>query len=305
MNIFVTGGAGFIGSALTSSLIKNSNNVTIYDSLVNSSETHAKKLQELGADFVHGDITNSEHLSNSLKDFDICVHLAAQIDVTNSIKDPEHTRQVNVYGTKNMLNACQKNNVDVITASTAAVYHDSNQVLYEDSPLKPRSPYGESKLSMEKMINSPEIIPSDINCINLRMFNVYGKGQNITYAGVITRFLEDIKNDNDITIFGDGEATRDFISVNDVVDCIILSMKKIKGKHGQSFNVASGTSTKIKDLARLMISISKKDNITINHAPTRSGDIVYSKANILLAKESFDWSPQITLKEGLEQLINS
>ena len=144
-----------------------------------------------------------------------------------------------------------------------------------------------------------------INCINLRMFNVYGKGQNINYAGVITRFLENIRNEDDLTIFGDGESTRDFVSVHDVVDCIILAMKKINGKHGESYNVASGTSTKIKDLARTMISISNKNNIRINHALPKPGDIVNSQANTLLAKETFDYFPQISLKEGLEQLIKA
>ena len=302
MNIFVTGGAGFIGSHLTTSLLENGHFVTIYDSLVNSSEENAKRLEKLNANSISGDITDSEHMLESLTDFDICIHLAAQIDVSNSIKDQNYNNLVNISGTKNVLNACVKHNVDVIAASTAAVYEDSNEILSETSSLKPSSPYGESKLAMEQLLRDFSK-SCGINCINLRMFNVYGKGQNINYAGVITRFLENIKKEDDLTIFGDGESTRDFVSVHDVVDCIILSMKKIKGKHGQSYNVASGTSTKIKDLAKTMISISNKNNIRINHILSKPGDIVNSQANTLLAKETFDYSPQISLKEGLEQLI--
>ena len=302
MNIFVTGGAGFIGSHLTTSLLENGHSVTIYDSLVNSSEENAKRLEKLNANSISGDITDSEHMLESLTDFDICIHLAAQIDVSNSIKDQNYNNLVNISGTKNVLNACVKHNVDVIAASTAAVYEDSNEILSETSSLKPSSPYGESKLAMEQLLSDFSKLYG-INCINLRMFNVYGKGQNINYAGVITRFLENIKKEDDLTIFGDGESTRDFVSVHDVVDCIILSMKKIKGKHGQSYNVASGTSTKIKDLAKTMISISNKNNIRINHILSKPGDIVNSQANTLLAKETFDYSPQISLKEGLEQLI--
>ena len=226
------------------------------------------------------------------------------LDVSNSIKDQNYNNLVNISGTKNVLNACVKHNVDVIAASTAAVYEDSNEILSETSSLKPSSPYGESKLVMEQLLGDFSK-SHGINCINLRIFNVYGKGQNVNYAGVITRFLENIKNEDDLTIFGDGESTRDFVSVHDVVDCIILSMKKIKGKHGQSYNVASGTSTKIKDLAKTMISISNKNNIRINHILSKPGDIVNSQANTLLAKETFDYSPQISLKEGLEQLIKS
>ena len=304
MNIFVTGGAGFIGSHLTTSLLENGHFVTIYDSLVNSSEENAKRLEKLNANSISGDITDSEHMLESLTDFDICIHLAAQIDVSNSIKDQNYNNLVNISGTKNVLNACVKHNVDVIAASTAAVYEDSNEILSETSSLKPSSPYGESKLTMEQLLRDFSK-SCGINCINLRMFNVYGKGQNTNYAGVITRFLENIKKEDDLTIFGDGESTRDFVSVHDVVDCIILSMKKIKGKHGQSYNVASGTSTKIKDLAKTMISISNKNNIRINHILSKPGDIVNSQANTLLAKETFDYSPQISLKEGLEQLIKS
>ena len=302
MNIFVTGGAGFIGSHLTTSLLENGHSVTIYDSLVNSSEENAKRLEKLNANSISGDITDSEHMLESLTDFDICIHLAAQIDVSNSIKDQNYNNLVNISGTKNVLDACVKHNVDVIAASTAAVYEDSNEILSETSSLKPSSPYGESKLAMEQLLRDFSK-SCGINCINLRMFNVYGKGQNTNYAGVITRFLENIKKEDDLTIFGDGESTRDFVSVHDVVDCIILSMKKIKGKHGQSYNVASGTSTKIKDLAKTMISISNKNNIRINHILSKPGDIVNSQANTLLAKETFDYSPQISLKEGLEQLI--
>ena len=304
MNIFVTGGAGFIGSYLTTSLLEGGHSVTIYDSLVNSSQDSAKRLEKLNANFISGDIIDSEHVSESLMDFDICIHLAAQIDVSNSIKDQNYNNLVNISGTKNVLDACVKHNVDVIAASTAAVYEDSNEILSEISSLKPSSPYGESKLAMEQLL-SDFSKSYGINCMNLRMFNVYGKGQNINYAGVITRFLENIKNEDGLTIFGDGESTRDFVSVRDVVDCIILAMKKIKGKQGQSYNVASGTSTKIKELAKTMISISKKNNIEINHIMPKPGDIINSQASILLAKETFGYSPQILLKDGLEELINS
>ena len=131
MNIFVTGGVGFIGSFLTKSLLENGHSVTIYDSLVNSSEDNAKKLEKLGANFICGDITDLKKLSESVCDHDICIHLAGQTDVLYSIENPEYNNLVNIIGTKNLLDSCLKNNIDVIAASSAAVYEDSNELLSE------------------------------------------------------------------------------------------------------------------------------------------------------------------------------
>ena len=303
MKIFVTGGAGFIGSHLTTSLLKSGHTVTIYDSLVNSSEDSAKKLQNLGTNFICGDITDSKHLSSTLTDFDICIHLAAQTDVLHSIKDPLHNNLVNISGTRNVLNACVKNHVNVIAASSASIYEESSKSLSETSSVRPQSPYGESKLAMEQILG--DISKSHgINCLNLRIFNVYGKGQNIKYAGVITKFLENIKNETNLSIFGDGSSIRDFVSVYDVVDAITLAMQKIEGKNGDIINIASGKGTKIIELAEMMISISGKKSISIEYEPQNPGEIINSQADISLATKTLSYLPKIPLKKGLEQLIN-
>jgi len=303
MNIFVTGGTGFIGKFLTESLLENGHNVTIYDSLVNSSEYSAKKLQNLGANFVCGDITESKHLSSSLTNFDICIHLAAQTDVLSSIKDPLHNNLVNISGTRNVLNACVKNHVNVIAASSASIYEESSKPLSEISSVRPQSPYGESKLAMEQILGDFSKL-HDINCLNLRIFNVYGKGQNTKYAGVITKFLENIRNETNLTIFGDGNSIRDFVSVYDVVDAITLSIQKIEGKKGEVINIASGVETKIIDLAEMMISISGKKSITIDYEPRNPGEIINSQGDISFAGKILGYLPKISLREGLEQLIN-
>ena len=302
MNILVTGGAGFIGSHLTTSLLEDGHSVTIYDSLINSSEENAKRLQKLDANFICGDITDFENLSNSVSGHDICIHLAAQIDVLHSINDPQYNNLVNISGTKNVLNSCVKHNVDVIAASSAAVYEESHEPLSETSSIKPQSPYGESKLAMEQLLDDYSKI-HEINCLGLRMFNVYGKGQNINYAGVITKFLENIKNGTDLTIFGDGNSTRDFVSIDDVIDAIVLSIQKIGQNKGRVFNIASGISTKIVELAETMISISNDDSISIRYAPMNSGEIINSQADISLARKSLDFCPKLSLRDGLEQLI--
>lgn len=304
MNIFVTGGAGFIGSFLTEHLLQNGHNVTIYDSLVNSSEDNAKRLQKLNANFICGDISDLDNLSKSISGHDVCIHLAAQIDVLESIKNPLNNNTINISGTRNVLNSCVKNNVSVIAASTAALYEESKEPLSESSSIKPKSPYGESKLAMEQILYDYSKI-HHINSLSLRIFNVFGKGQNIKYAGVITKFLENIRNDKNLTIFGDGNATRDFVSVNDVVDAIVLAIKRIEGKRGEIINVGSGNSIKISELAKMMISISGKDSIRIEYALENSGEIINSQADISLARKVLKFSPKVSLRDGLEELIKS
>ena len=304
MNIFVTGGAGFIGSVLTQHLLENNHNVTIYDSLINSSEINAKKLQKLNANFICGDIVDLENLSKSIADHDVCIHLAAQIDVLESIKNPLNNNTINISGTRNVLDSCVKNNVSVIAASTAALYEESKEPLSETSSIKPKSPYGESKLAMEQILYDYSKI-HHINSLSLRIFNVFGKGQNIKYAGVITKFLENIRNDKNLTIFGDGNATRDFVSVNDIVDAIVLAIKRIEGKRGEIINVGSGNSIKISELAKTMISISGKDSIRIEYALENSGEIINSQADISLARKVLKFSPKVSLRDGLEELIKS
>ena len=304
MNIFVTGGAGFIGSFLTEHLLQNGHNVTVYDSLVNSSEDNAKRLQKLNAKFIGGDISDLDNLSKSISGHDVCIHLAAQIDVLESIKNPLNNNTINISGTRNVLNSCVKNIVSVIAASTAALYEESKEPLSESSSIKPKSPYGESKLAMEQILYDYSKI-HHINSLSLRIFNVFGKGQNIKYAGVITKFLENIRNDKNLTIFGDGNATRDFVSVNDVVDAIVLAIKRIEGKRGEIINVGSGNSIKISELAKMMISISGKDSSRIEYKPENNDEIINSKSNISLARKMLEFSPKISLREGLEELINS
>ena len=304
MNIFVTGGAGFIGSFLTEHLLQNGHNVTVYDSLVNSSEDNAKRLQKLNANFICGDISDLDNLSKSISGHDVCIHLAAQIDVLESVKNPLNNNTINISGTRNVLNSCVKNNVSVIAASTAALYEESKEPLSESSSIKPKSPYGESKLAMEQILYDYSKI-HHINSLSLRIFNVFGKGQNIKYAGVITKFLENIRNDKNLTIFGDGNATRDFVSVNDVVDAIVLAIKRIEGKRGEIINVGSGNSIKISELAKMMISISGKDSSRIEYKPENNDEIINSKSNISLARKMLEFSPKISLREGLEELINS
>jgi len=305
LKIFVTGGAGFIGSALVKSFLEKNYLVTIFDNFSNSSEENISHLLNKGITLVKGDVTNYENLQQALNNFDLVVHLAAQIGVEESIKKPELTHSINVGGTENLLKACVTNKVNnVIVASSAAVYGQPKELpLTESSPLLPVSPYGKSKVEMEKILQdfSKEY---GLNGISLRFFNVYGKNQTDEYAGVITKFMKKISENKPLIIFGDGSNTRDFLSIDDVIDSIHNAIKKIDGKKGNCYNIATGKSVSIKELAKLMLLISGK-NLEINYESPKEGDIVYSQTSIDLAKKELGFQPKTKLSVGLKKLLET
>jgi len=305
LKIFVTGGAGFIGSALVKSFLEKNYEVTIFDNFSNSSEENISHLLNKGVSLVKGDVTNYENLQQALNNFDLVVHLAAQIGVEESIKKPELTHSINVGGTENLLKACVANKVNnVIVASSAAVYGQPKELpLTESSPLLPVSPYGKSKVEMEKILQdfSKEY---GLNGISLRFFNVYGKNQTDEYAGVITKFMKKISENKPLIIFGDGSNTRDFLSIDDVIDSIHNAIKKIDGKKGNCYNIATGKSVSIKELAKLMLLISGK-NLEINYESPKEGDIVYSQTSIDLAKKELGFQPKTKLSVGLKKLLET
>jgi len=302
MKIFVTGGAGFIGNHLVNTLLKNGNIITIFDNFSNSDKTSISSFLDKGVKVIEGDITKLEDITNASKDHQVVIHLAAKISVKDSIKNPCETFRVNVDGTKNVLTACKINNIKkLIVASSAAVYGEGNQnsKLTEKSKTNPISPYGESKIMMEKEIKK-NASNYNIEYVILRFFNIYGIGQSSEYAGVITKFLEKIQNNENLVVFGDGMQTRDFVSIQDVVNLIYDVLTH--DKNG-IFNIASGKVTTIKELAEMMISLSK-ENLKIDFLPLRKGDIKHSAADISLAKENFDFTPIIDLKNGIKNLLN-
>ena len=303
MNILVTGGAGFIGKYLVKFLLEKENSVTIFDNFSNSSEKSINFLSEMGAKIVKGDITNIKDLENVIENHDTIIHLAAQISVLESIKNPDKTFQVNVEGTNNVLSICKKNFVKkIVIASSAAVYGESSQnnQLKEESQMEPISPYGESKMKMEqniiKFANN-----NKIDYVILRFFNIYGIGQSPEYAGVITKFLKNIINEESLKIFGDGLQTRDFVAIHDVIQSIYNAL--ICDKNGV-FNIASGEKITIKELAKQMITLSGK-TLEIQFLAEKQGDIRHSQANIERSKKLIAYSPKWELKEGIKELLQS
>ncbi len=301
MKILVTGGAGFIGKYLVKSLLKNGHIVTVFDNFSNSKKEAIIPLVNNDVKVIEGDIRSFQNIQNATKNIDIVIHLAAKISVSESIKNPSETFQVNVDGTKNILNACEMNNVKkLIVASSAAVYGEGvfDVKLTEDSKTNPISPYGESKIIMEQEIRKFEL-NHNIDCVILRFFNIYGIGQTSEYAGVITKFVERITQRKPLEVFGDGLQTRDFIAIDDVIHAIQNAITNAKSG---IYNIASGKTTTIKEIAEFMISMSGK-KLKIQYVDAQKGDIRNSQADISLAKKEIRFSPKFKLEKIKELLV--
>jgi len=287
MRIFVTGGAGFIGMHLCKKLA-TLHMVTVYDNFSNSNKEDFPVIENIT--LVVGDILDNSKLLDSMKNHDVVIHLAAKTDVIDSIHNPDNTFQTNVHGTQNVLDSCMSNNITkFIATSSAAVYQNSDNSIDEASITEPLSPYGQSKLDMENII-----ISSKINYSILRLFNVYGNGQN---NGVIANFEKNISKNKPLIIFGDGKAIRDFIHIDDVIDGIILSIES----ESRICNIASGNGTSINNLAKLLIQLSGK-NSEIIYKSARMGEIIYSVADIIKSQKELGFSPKISLNIGLSLL---
>ena len=296
MKIVVTGGAGFIGLHLVNHLLKEENQITILDNFSNSDKNLTKILQHKNLKIIEGDIRKINDVNNCLKEQDMVIHLAAKISVSQSILNPSETFEVNVDGTKNVLEACKKNNIKkIIIASSAAVYGEgsSGMKLKENTKTDPISPYGKSKLIMEQEIEKNLLKYNKLDCIILRFFNIFGVGQTSEYAGVITKFVKRISSDEPLEIFGDGMQTRDFVSIHDIVESVNAAIKN--GKNG-TYNIASGKAITINKLAEFMISLSGK-NLEIHHISEKHGDIRHSEADISLAREKIGYLPKLKLDE--------
>ena len=239
---------------------------------------------------------------NAIKEHDIVIHLAAKISVSESISNPSETFRINVDGTNNVLIACEKNHVKkLIISSSAAVYGESppNVKLTEESVMNPISPYGESKMQMEQNVKK-FALKHDIDYVILRFFNIYGIGQSLEYAGVITKFIKKIIKKESLQIFGNGSQTRDFVAIYDVIQSIHNASAYDKSG---IFNIASGKIVTIKELAEQMISLSG-EKLEIKFLTEKQGDIKHSEADISMAKNQIIYSPKFELKEGIKELLN-
>ncbi len=303
--ILVTGGAGFIGSHLVEKLVNSGYRVKVLDNLSTGklSNLNSKFLSDASIDFVEGDIRDALLVKNCVKDVDAVLHLAAQTSVPLSMQNPDFNNDVNINGTQNMLNqSVQANVAKFLFISSCAVYGDPAYLpVDEETPTNPISPYAKSKLHSEQAclsLNGKNLVKSVV----LRFFNVYGPRQGLNdYSGVITKFIDSIKQKKPLTVYGDGSQTRDFVYVQDIVNAIVLALEN-DSVTGEIFNIGFGKKTTIQELAQTILTLTTSD-LEILNLPVREGDILHSYANISKAKKHLGYKPKFKLKEGLEALL--
>jgi UDP-glucose 4-epimerase len=303
--ILVTGGAGFIGSHLVAKLAEQGNYVRVLDNLSTGKLSNIDALLKDGlVDFVKGDIRDVSTVKAAVSGVDVVFHLAAQISVPLSILNPKLNHEINVVGTSNLLNASKREGVGkFVFISSCAVYGEPVYLpIDETHPTNPISPYAESKLISEQecLRRSPE---HEIETVVVRFFNVYGPKQGLNdYSGVIVKFIEKIKQKLPLTIFGDGQQTRDFVFVQDIADALLLASQN-NDANGQIFNIGTGKATTIKSLAETLLQLSDS-KVKMQFVTERSGDIKHSYANISKANELLGYKPEFSLTEGLKALLH-
>ena len=298
MRFIVTGGAGFVGSHLVKLLVKKGHEITVIDNLHTGKMENLKEVIEK-IEFQNIDIQNYDSMEKELRDIDGVFHQAALTVVQDSFKMPDRYHSVNVEGTENIFKIAKKNNFKVVYASSSSVYGHQNVVpILENFDKKPINPYGKTKLDDEQL--AEKYTKQGVKIIGLRYFNIFGKGQTLEYAGVITKFLDRIKDKKSPIIFGIGSQIRDFIHVEDVANANYLAMESdISNSH---VNVGTGNSISILELAKIMIDISGLEIKPIMEKALE-GDIEKSQSNNSLARKLFEWKPERKLEDWLKETI--
>ena len=300
MNYIVTGGAGFIGSHIAKHLVSIGHNVTIFDDLSNGKKDNLDSIIDK-IEFVNGDIRNFELLKNTLKNTDGVFHEAALASVQESFSKQQEYHDVNVKGTENILKLGKEFGFKIVYASSSSIYGNPAKIpIEEDDPKNPINPYAQTKLDDENLVKKYAQI--GVRVIGLRYFNVFGERQSPTYAGVIKKFVKKVQNNESPIINGNGQQTRDFVYVGDVVQANILAMKS--NVDHEFFNIGTGSTITVLELANLII-----DSFGISlkpiHCPELPGDVKITKADISRAKKLLGWEPKTRIEEWLKSTITA
>lgn len=320
-HVVVTGGFGFIGSHVTKELLKQGKKVTVIDNLSNTRPMMAdnnftshlarnRNNLRIGASeisFYRADIRNRNEMYYIFEQekFDTCIHLAAKVSVDESMVNPTETITTNIDGTFNTIDACARTNVsNFVFASTGAVYGEPFAFpINEDHMLNPLSVYAATKIAAESLLAAYVNGKKLEKGASLRFFNIYGKGQNSQYAGVITNFSDRISCGQAPVIYGDGNQSRDFVSVDDAVRAIILGANfDNRISDYDVFNIASGRSITINELAYMMVDSFRLDLKPI-YQNERNGDIKYASVDISRAQEELGFIPQTDFQAKLIEMV--
>ena len=298
MKFAVTGGAGFVGNNIVKLLVSKGHSVKVIDNLHTGKKENLDEVKDK-IEFLNIDIQDYDSMEKNMKDIDGVFHQAALTVVQDSFTRPEEYFDVNVHGTENIFKLANENKFKVVYASSSSVYgHKQKMPIKENMETKPINQYGQTKLECEYLFEKYSKLGGSI--IGLRYFNIFGKGQTVEYAGVITKFIERLKEGKAPIIFGKGSQIRDFIYVNDIAKANLMAMNC--NKSNLLVNIGSGKTISVLELANIMIKIS---GLELNPIFTESlqGDIEKSHADISLAKKSFGWESEITLQEWLKEII--
>jgi UDP-glucose 4-epimerase len=300
--VLVTGGAGFIGSNLVRALQERGDDVRVLD---NFSTGFRANLEELDLEIVEGELRSYERVHNAVRGTEVVYHLGALGSVPRSVQDPLTSNAVNVEGTLNVLLAARDEKVRrVIFASSTSVYGTNPPLpTPEDALLDPISPYGVAKLAAERYCGAFSQVYEAFETVVLRYFNVYGPRQSpfSQYAAVIPLFIAAIGAGEQVTIYGDGEQSRDFTYVDDAVAATIAA-GAAEGASGRAFNVAGGTPASVNDVADTIGRLLGKP-VERDLQPPRAGDIRDSYADLSAARETLGYAPAVELEEGLRRSI--
>ncbi|MCD6345114.1 MAG: NAD-dependent epimerase/dehydratase family protein [Anaerolineae bacterium] len=296
MRILITGGAGFLGSALANAFVKQGHEVLALDDL---SAGDSARLDRHVL-FHRGSVLDRPKLWTLLQGVDCVYHLAARVLVAESNLYPREYNEVNVGGTVALLEAMRDVGVPrLILASSGAVYGEqARQPVSESACPNPQSPYAVSKLSAEHYVNAIGDLWG-ISTVALRIFNAYGPDQTLppSHAPVVPSCLRQAVGGGSLIIFGEGTQTRDFVYVDDVVTAFIAA-SRVEALPHQTINVGSGIETSINDLARLILDITGSES-NIIYSPVQTGGVSHLRADLTLAKHLLNYQPRVSLEEGL------
>ena len=296
MNFLITGAAGFLGSSLANHLAREGHQVRGLDDLSTGDP------QALSPDvhFTRGDVNDRPKLWTLLQEVDCVYHLAARVSVPESILYPREYNAVNVGGTVSLMEAMRDVGVRrVILASSGAVYGDQGeQPLKESAIPDPRSPYAVSKVSAEHYIRTIGKLWG-METVCLRIFNAYGPGQHLppSHPPVVPHFLRQAQRGGTLVVHGNGEQTRDYIYVDDVISAMVAAATA-PGVNGLVINVGSGTETSIRELVKKVGVATGREVDSLFNANT-SGGVSRMKADLTLAAQKLNYRPSIKLEEGL------
>jgi len=304
--ILVIGGAGFIGSWLVRELVGRGYSVVVLDNFHSGSIENLYEVSgENSFEVVEGDVRDKGAVRKVINGVDAVVHLAALVDVEESVSNPFETHDVNVNGTLSILEEALKAGVGkFVFASSTAVYGDVNPLpLKEEYSPCPISPYAASKVSAEGYCRASNRCYG-LETVVLRYFNVYGPRQtNGTYSGVITRFLHNALRGKPLIVYGDGKQTRDFIYVDDVVNATVLSLENDK-VNGETFNICTGIPTSVNALLEIVKEVVGKDLKVVYYKP-RKGDIKGNCGDPRKAEEMLGFRARVDMRKGVQKLANN